>query len=144
LIPLYVLVGAFLLFQMLGVLGLVYFEEWHPSLQGAVAVMLLVTASAHWGSKRPDLIQMVPKALPRKDWIVTLTGVFEIAGAVGLLFPATSRASSIALAILLIAMFPANIKAAKERLTIGGRPVPGLLLRTLLQIVFVTAILLAG
>ncbi|WP_284645268.1 DoxX family protein [Paenibacillus silviterrae] len=144
LIPLYVLIGAFLFFQMLGLLGLIYFEDWHTSLQGAVSVMLLVTASAHWGSMRPDLIRMVPRALPRKDWIVTITGVFEILGAVGILFPATSRTSSILLALLLIAMFPANIKAAKESLTIGGRPVPRLLLRTVLQIVFLSAILLAG
>ncbi|KZE48829.1 hypothetical protein AV540_16335 [Brevibacillus parabrevis] len=143
-VPFYVLVGAFLLFKILGLIGLSYFEGWHSSLQGAVAVMLLLTASAHWGAKRPDLIRMVPPIFPKPDWIVTATGLLEIAGAIGILFPATSQAASIGLAVLLVAMFPANVRAARESLTIGGRPVPKLLLRTVLQFVFLAAVLLAG
>lgn len=143
-LPFYTLVASCLLFKGLGLLGLSYFESWQSSLQGAVAVMLLLTASAHWGTRRPDLIRMVPPALPRPDLIVTATGFLEIAGAVGILFPSTSKAASIGLALLLISMFPANVRAAKKRLTIGGRPVPKLLHRTVLQIIFIAAILLAG
>ncbi|MBS4189541.1 DoxX family protein [Bacillus sp. FJAT-49705] len=143
-VPFYVLVAAFLLFKAIGLIGVSYFEGWHTSLQGAVAVMLLLTASAHWGTRRPDLIRMVPPAFPRPDWIVTATGLLEIAGAVGILFQDTSKAASLGLAVLLLAMFPANLRAARENLTIGGRPVPKLIPRTVLQIVFLTAVLLAG
>lgn len=143
-LPFYVLIAALLLFKALGLIGISYFEGWHTSLQGAVFIMLLLTASAHWGTRRPDLIRMVPPAFPRPDWIVTITGVLEIAGAVGILFPATSRIASIGLAALLIAMFPANMRAAKEKLTIGGRPVPKLPIRTVLQLIFLAAILAAG
>lgn len=143
-VPFYVLVAAFLSFQFLGLIGLSYLEGWHSSLQGAVAVMLLLTASAHWGTRRIDLIRMVPPAFPKPNWIVTITGLLEITGAVGILFPATSKATSIGLALLLAAMFPANVRAAKERLTIGGRAVPKLLLRTALQLIFLAAVLLAG
>ncbi|MBS4203421.1 DoxX family protein [Lederbergia citrea] len=143
-VPFYVLVAAFLLFKAIGLIGVSYFEGWHTSLQVAVTVMLLITASAHWGTRRPDLIRMVPPAFPRPDWIVTATGVLEIVGAVGILFQATSKAASLGLAVLLLAMFPANLRAAREKLTIGGRPVPKLIPRTVLQIVFLTAVLLAG
>lgn len=143
-VPFYVLVGAFLLFKILGLIGLTYFGGWHTSLQGAVAVMLLLSASAHWGAKRSDLIHMVPPIFPKPDWIVTATGLLEIAGAIGILFPATSQATSIGLAVLLVAMFPANVRAARESLTIGGRPVPKLPLRIVLQLVFLAAVLLAG
>ncbi|MEK5391371.1 DoxX family protein [Margalitia sp. FSL K6-0131] len=143
-VPFYVLVAAFLLFKAIGLIGVPYFEGWHTPLQGAIAVLLLLTASAHWGKRRPDLIRMVPPAFPRPDWIVTATGLLEIAGAVGILFPATSKAASLGLAALLLAMFPANLRAAREKLTIGGRPVPKLIPRTVLQIVFLTAVLLAG
>ncbi|SFI79536.1 DoxX family protein [Brevibacillus centrosporus] len=143
-VPFYVLVGAFLLFKILGLIGLTYFEGWHTSLQVAVAVMLLLTASAHWGAKRPDLIRMVPPIFPKPDWIVTATGLLEIAGAIGILFSVTSQATSIGLAVLLVAMFPANVRAARESLTIGGRPVPKLPLRIVLQVVFLAAVLLAG
>lgn len=143
-IPFYVLVVSFLLFRVLGLFGWSYFYGWHSPLQGAVAVMLLLTASAHWGKSRPDLIRMVPSAFPKPDWIVTATGWLEIAGAFGILFPATSRAASICLAVLLVAMFPANVRAARKRLTISGRPTPKLLVRTFLQLVFLAAVLWAG
>jgi len=119
-VPFYVLVAAFLLFKAIGLIGIPYFEGWHTSLQGAVAVMLLLTASAHWGTRRPDLIRMVPPAFPRPDWIVTATGMLEIVGAVGILFQATSKMASLGLAVLLLAMFPANWRAARKKLTIGG------------------------
>ncbi|RDU38081.1 hypothetical protein DRW41_00450 [Neobacillus piezotolerans] len=143
-VPFYVLIAAFLLFKAIGLIGVSYFEGWHTSLQWAVAAMLLLTASAHWGTRRPDLIRMVPPAFPRPDWIVTATGLLEIVGAIGILFQATSKTASFGLALLLLAMFPANLRAAREKLTIGERPVPKLIPRTVLQIVFLTAVLLAG
>ncbi|MFD1953160.1 DoxX family protein [Paenibacillus thailandensis] len=143
-IPFYALVVSFLLFKALGLLGMNHFEGWQTPLQGAVAVMLLLAASAHWGKRRPDLIRMVPPAFPRPDLIVSVTGLLEIAGAVAILLPATSQAASIGLTVLLVAMFPANVRAAKENMTIGGRPVPKLFIRSVLQLIFIAAILLAG
>lgn len=142
--PLIALAASFVLFRIAGLIGLTYFNGWHPSLQGAVAVMLLLTASAHWGKRRPDLIRMVPPSMPKPNWIVTATGWLEIAGAIGILIPVTSRIASICLALLLIAMFPANVRAAREGLTIGGKPVPNLLVRTLLQLIFLAAVILAS
>ena len=46
--------------------------------------------------------------------------------------------------MLLIALFAANTRAARQGLTIGGRPATALPLRTLLQLVFLAAVLLAG
>lgn len=143
-VPFFVLIAAFLLGQLLGLAGIPFFAHWPHALRAAVAAMLLVTASAHWGKRRPDLIRMVPPAFPRPDRIVTITGWLEIAGAIGILLPAASRAASIGLALLMVAMFPANVHAAKEKLSIGGRPVPKLLPRTVLQIIFIAAVLLAG
>ncbi|MDU0199723.1 MULTISPECIES: hypothetical protein [Paenibacillus] len=143
-IPFYALIVSYLIFWVLGLLGVSHFEGWHTPMQGAVAVMLLLTASAHWGKRRPDLIRMVPPAFPRPDLIVTITGWLEIAAAIGILFPATSRVASICLIVLLIAMFPANVRAARHKLTIGGEPTPSLPVRTVLQLVFLAAIYLAG
>jgi uncharacterized membrane protein len=142
--PLIALIVSFLVFWFFGLLGWTYFEGWHHPLQGAVAVMLLLTASAHWGKRRIDLIRMVPSVFPRPEWIVTATGLLELAAAVGILYPPTSRMASLGMALLLLAMFPANIRAAREGLTIGGKPTPKLLARTLLQLVFLAAVLLAG
>ncbi|BFT71191.1 hypothetical protein [Paenibacillus sp. P36] len=143
-IPFYALIVSYLIFWVLGLLGVSHFEGWHTPMQGAVAVMLLLTASAHWGKRRPDLIRMVPPAFPRPDLIVTVTGWLEIAAAIAILFPATSRIASICLMVLLIAMFPANVRAARHKLTIGGEPTPSLPVRTVLQLVFLASIYLAG
>jgi uncharacterized membrane protein len=114
-------------------------RPWDVSLRWALAVMLLVTASAHWGSRRPDLVAMVPPVFPASELLVTLTGVAEIAIALGLMWRRTSRLAAAALVVLLVAMFPANVYAARQGLSIGGRPVTRLPLRTAVQVVLVAA-----
>jgi uncharacterized membrane protein len=133
-IPLLVLAVLFIVLSLAGL-------SWWTALRVALAAMFLLTASAHWGKRRPDLIRMVPAMIPRPDLLVTLTGIFEIAGALGLLYLYTARAAALCLTVLLLCLFPANIRAAREKMTIGGRPVPALLPRTAIQIVFVAATL---
>ncbi|WP_059054287.1 DoxX family protein [Paenibacillus senegalimassiliensis] len=143
-VPFIALIVSFLLFRGLGFLGLNYLNDWHTSLQWAVVIMLLLSASAHWGRRRPDLVKMVPPAFPQKEWIITVTGILEIAGALGILVPALSLIASVCLVLLLIAMLPANIYAARNKLTIGGKPVPKLPVRIGIQLIFITAVLLAS
>jgi uncharacterized membrane protein len=142
--PLIVLVVACAAFWFAGRLGLTIFQHTGTVLRTALALMFFLTASAHWGKRRRDLIRMVPPIFPRPDLLVTVTGVLEISGTIGLLIPSTARAAGICLALLLIALFPANIHAAREKLTIAGRPVPGLPVRTGIQIVFVAALISAA
>jgi len=131
-IPLVVLTVVFIVLSLAGL-------SWWTALRVALAAMFLLTASAHWGKRRPDLISMVPAVFPRPDLLVTVTGIFEVLGALGLLYLYTARAAAVCLSILLLCLFPANVRAAREKMTIGGRPVPGLLPRTAIQIVFVAA-----
>lgn len=118
--------------------------RWATSLRIALAAMFVLTAWAHFGSIREDLIRMVPPAFPRPDLVVTLTGIAELAGAVGLLWPRTAPWAAGCLAVLLVAMFPANVHAAVQGITLGGRPATPLLLRTLLQGVFLAALVAAS
>ncbi|MCZ8514455.1 hypothetical protein O9H85_18925 [Paenibacillus filicis] len=142
--PFIALMSSLLVFRLTGFLGWDFFDSWASALRGAVCVMFLLTASAHWGTRRSDLIRMVPPVLPRPDLIVTLTGYLEIAGAIGILLPQLAMVASLGLTVLLLAMFPANVRAAREGLSIGGRRTPALGVRTLLQLVFLAAVLLAG
>ena len=75
---------------------------------------------------------------------MTLTGVLEIVGALGLLSRVTAPAASAELAMLLVLLFPANVRAAKRGLMIRGRPAAALPLRTALQMIFIAAVLVAG
>jgi uncharacterized membrane protein len=143
-VPFIVLVIATLVLRVIGAAGVGLFNNWIWCLRGGLAVMFLLTASAHWGKQRADLVAMVPRAFRRPDVMVSATGVLEILGAVGLLIPAIAPVAAACLAMLLISLFPANIRAARLSLTIGGRPATALPLRTLLQLVFLTAVLVAG
>jgi uncharacterized membrane protein len=142
--PAIVLVVVTLLARASGALGAPLVNHWPGALRVGVAAMFLLTASAHWGRMRADLVRMVPPALPRPGAWVTLTGILELAGAVGLLVPATAPFAAIGLALLMLAMFPANIHAARAGLTLRGRPVPALLPRAALQALFIAATLCAG
>jgi len=141
--PFIILIVSFFILRITGVLGITYFDGWETSLRGAVALMFLFTATAHWGKRRPDLIKMVPPSVPNPQLMVTITGILEIIGAIGLLIPFTSNIASIGLALLLIIMFPANIFAARKGITIDGKPTTPLFLRTILQIIFLIAVILA-
>src|SRR5215472_10639655 len=143
-LPFLVLLGSTLALRVIGMAGVSPFDSWPGCLRSGLTLMFLLTASAHWGKRRGDLIAMVPRFFPRPDRMVSATGVFETLGAVGLLIPAIAPVAAACLALLLIALFPANIRAAREGLTIGGRPATALPLRTLLQLVFLAAVLVAG
>jgi uncharacterized membrane protein len=138
-VPLMVLTGSFATFLGLGALGVDALASWVTCLRLALALMFLLTASAHWGARRADLVRMVPRGLPRPGLLITVTGILELAGAVGLLVPSLARLAAVGLALMLVAMFPANVHAARAKLSIGGRPVTPLPMRTLMQVVFVGA-----
>jgi uncharacterized membrane protein len=143
-IPLYVLLGTLILFRLLGLAGVVYLQQWQHILRAALGVMFLLTASAHWGKRRADLIAMVPPALPNPALLVTFTGILEIVGAIGLQISKLASASAICLFILLVFVFPANVFAAQNKLRIDGHPVPRLFSRAIIQIIFLTALWLAA
>jgi uncharacterized membrane protein len=114
---------------------------WWTALRIALAAMFLLTASAHWGKRRADLIRMVPAAFSRPDLLVTITGACEIAGAIGMLIPDLAPAAAVALLLLLLAVFPANIRAARQGIAIAGRPPTPLPLRAAIQVVFLLALI---
>ncbi|WEV24028.1 DoxX family protein [Streptomyces sp. 71268] len=130
--PFVALVVGFCAARLAGLLGVSALDAWYPALCVGLAVMFLFTALAHFHpAPRADLIAMVP----RPDLLVTLTGGLEIAGAIGLLVPALSRWAAAGLALLMIALFPANVSAARRQVAQGdplGR-------RTLFQAVYVGA-----
>ena len=143
-LPFLVLIAGTMILRAFGAAGIAALDHWTICLRGGLAIMFLLTASAHWGKRRADLIRMVPTALPRPALIVTITGLLEIVGALGLLLPVTAPAAAACLAVLLVAMFPANVRAARHNVTIGGRKATALPLRVFLQVVFIAALIAAA
>jgi uncharacterized membrane protein len=139
-VVLIVLVVSFAVLRLTGFLGVAVLDNGNLPLRLALCLMFMVAASAHWGRGRADLVRMVPPALPAPGILVTLTGLLEIAGAIGLLIPQTARTAAICLAILLIALFPANVRAARHGFTILGHRAMSAALRGAMQAVFIVAL----
>ena len=145
--PLVLLVALFVVLSGLGYAHVPFAFGWWTSLRLALAGMFLLTASAHWGKRRPDLVRMVPPMFPRPELLVTVTGILEILGAAGLMWHGTAGWAALGLSLMLLAVFPANVYAARMRMSIAGRPVPSLIPRVLIQIFFLVstmAVFLAG
>src|SRR5262245_39633177 len=134
-IPFFVMFAAILLARGAGALGVDSMDSWHAATRVGLAVMFVFTSVAHFNRMRPDLIRMVPPRFPNPGALVTLSGIAEIVGALGLLLPQVSRWAAIALALMLVALFPANVHAAQAGVTLGGRPATPLLFRLPLQLI---------
>jgi uncharacterized membrane protein len=141
-VPLIVMLGGWLAFRLAGAAGLLSAAgSWSGALRLALALMFVVTGAVHFVPRgRIDMVRMVPPSLPRPDLLVTLTGILELLGAAGLLVPWLARVSAFALIALLVAMFPANVRAARVHLTVAGRPAMSLALRLPLQFFWIGAL----
>lgn len=89
---------------------------------------------------KDDYAAMIPPPLTGQLWIIYLTGIFEIAGAIGLLVPLTKRLAGICLILLLLALFPANVYAVINAVQFRGAPPTDLWLRAAMQTIFVVAV----
>jgi len=124
-----------------GAAGVRRLRPWPVAVRGGLAAMFILTGVSHFVGMREDLINMVPPALPEPALLVTITGILELAGAAGLLSRRTAPWAAAGLSALLIGMFPANVYAAVEGLTLGGAPAMALIPRTLMQVLFLAATL---
>jgi len=138
--PFIALVVGFAALRLLGLVGVDALDSWQPALRGGLAWMFVVTGVPHFlPAWRRDMAAMIPAALPRPELLVVATGVLELAGAAGLLIAPLAPFAAIGLALLMVAMFPANVSAARRGLTLGGKPATPLPLRTALQVIFIGA-----
>jgi uncharacterized membrane protein len=128
--------------RLAGFAGLLpHADSWTGALRFALAVMFMFTAVSHFHPRtRPDLIRMVPASLPSPGSLVTITGVLELAGAIGLLTAQLQSAAAYGLIALLVAMFPANVHAARTGLVIAGRRTMPLVSRLPLQLFWISCL----
>jgi uncharacterized membrane protein len=132
----FVLVISFIVLRGLGALGVKRLSSWREAGRGALVIMFLFTGFSHFSSLKHDFAAMIPAPLPDDLWVIYLTGVFEIAGALGLLIPRTRRLAGICLVLLLVAMFPANVNAIVNEISLGGNAPTPLWVRAPMQLLY--------
>ena len=114
------------------------FVPWRDGFRIGLAVMFIFTAASHFApSISRDLAAMIPPPLTGAMWVIYITGVLEIAGAVGLLTRRYRRMAAICLVLLLIALFPANVYAALAGVPLRGEAATPLWLRTPIQLFWI-------
>ncbi|WP_294133014.1 DoxX family protein [Sphingobium sp.] len=84
-----------------------------------LALAYLVAGVAHLRSPG-GFIAITPGWVPYPATVIFLTGLAEIAGAVGLMVPRLRQAAGIGLALYALCVWPANINHAVHNIAIGG------------------------
>jgi uncharacterized membrane protein len=111
-----------------------------------VAAVFIIAGISHFApSVQRTMAAMIPPRLRFTGWrsprnLVIFTGVCEILGGIGLLVPATRVTSGVALAVFLVAVFPANAYAARHKERFGAVAIP-LIPRLIGQVVLIGLVL---
>ncbi|WP_460696488.1 DoxX family protein [Nocardia thraciensis] len=137
-----------LVFRLLGVFGIRRFDTWRVAFAHGLAVLLVFTGAAHFVPdsveampSHDDLVAMVPPALPFPGFLIYLTAVLELLGALGLVVARTRVVAGLGLAVLFVVMVPANIYAAVEGIALNGDPATPLWFRLPEQVVYIAVAL---
>lgn len=138
--PLLVLLSVFL---MSLALTKIFRGNFDLAMSGRIAMsaMLLFTASAHFVFAE-GMAMMLPDFVPHKTQIIYLTGIIEIAAAIGLFIPGFSILTAWLLIAFFIMVLPANVYAAikqvdYQKATFNGTGLNYLWFRIPLQILFI-------
>ena len=100
--------------RAVGWFGVDYVDSWPRAIAVGLAAIFVMTGVAHFVNPlRAAVIAIVPPRVPAPALLVTVTGVLELLGAVGLLVPVTRVAAAVCLPLLMLVMFPANVHAAR-------------------------------
>lgn len=121
-------------------------RAWRPRIVKSLSVFYCVAGILHLTWPQPFL-SITPTWVSHPETVIALTGLCEIAGAIGLCTPRVSRLAAATLALYACCVFPANIKHALDGL---GASDPSVwewtyhIIRLPLQPVFIWAALFAG
>ena len=113
------LVGPYLLLTLAG--------RWNSKFQIApskrarvgLSLFFIFTGLGHFIRTQP-MAEMLPPNVPYRIELVYLTGIFELLGAIGVRIPRLTRLAGVFLIVMLIAILPANIYSAINRVDFGG------------------------
>jgi uncharacterized membrane protein len=138
--PLIILLSTFLI-SLLGIRIFRGSYDFYFPARTAISVMLLFTAIGHFMFTE-GMTMMLPDFIPFKVQTVYVTGIIEIAAAIGLFIPNFRIITAWLLIIFLILILPANIYAAikhidYQRGTFDGNGPSYLWFRIPLQILFI-------
>ena len=113
------LVGPYLLLTLAG--------KWSPKFQieppkrarVGLTLFFIFTGVGHF-IRTQEMAAMLPLTVPYRTELVYLTGILELLGAIAVWIPRLTRLTGFLLILMLIAILPANIYSAINRVDFGG------------------------
>jgi len=93
-----------------------------PAFVGGRLGLSLVFAFTGLGHfvKHREMVEMLPPSFPARSAVICTTGLLEWLLAAAIWFPPVARFAGLGLCLFLIAVFPANVHAARARVPFGG------------------------
>lgn len=137
------LIVLFIVFAIALSINKIFRKKYAVALCGRIALsaMLIFTAVAHFVFTK-GMSMMLPDVIPFKTQTIYLTGIIEIAAAIGLLIPKFKVITAWLLIAFFVLILPANIYSAINHIdyqkgTYDGSGLPYLWFRIPLQVFFI-------
>jgi uncharacterized membrane protein len=87
--------------------------------RAGLSLFFIFTSIGHF-ARAEGMSEMIPPSIPYRIELVYLTGVFELLGAIGVWIPGLVRLTGLLLILMLVALLPANVYSAINRVDFGG------------------------
>ncbi len=100
-----------------------YVRRVKATLRWLLSVVMVGTGVSHFANPG-SYAAIVPTILPSPVLLVYVSGLFEVLGGLGLTLSRTRRVAAWGLIALYVAVFPANVNMAINRVPLGTRELP--------------------
>ena len=113
------LTGPFLVITLLSYLSPRFSLRLSTRARIGLSLFFLFTGIGHFIRTEP-MAAMLPPSVAYRVELIYLTGVFELLGAVGVWIPKLMKITGVCLILMMLAVLPANIYSALNRVEFGG------------------------
>ena len=141
--PVFIVIVLALGLRLLGVLGVIEIGSWLEAARLATAMAFIMMGIAHFTPLRHDVVRLVPPSVPKPVLVVAVLGAWQILGGIGLLATAR-RIWAVGLVVLLLIKLPANVRIARESLSLKGRWATSPVWRIPAQLLWLVLVLWTG
>lgn len=141
--PVFIVIVLALGLRLLGVLGMIEIGSWLEAARLATAMAFIMMGIAHFTPLRHDVVRLVPPSVPKPVLVVAVLGAWQILGGIGLL-TAARRIWAVGLVVLLLIKLPANVRIARESLSLKGRWATSPVWRIPAQLLWLALVLWTG
>ena len=84
-----------------------------------LSLFFIFTSIGHF-IRTDEMAAMLPASMPYRVWLIYVTGILELLGAIGVWVPRLTKLTGFLLILMLIGILPANIYSAINRVDFGG------------------------